>query len=127
MRCSCSYGRGIPRIIMKKLTFATTIKALRIRYNMSLSRLSDLTGISTDDLSKIEEGARIRLSSYQLGELADAFFCNRQYLLDLYGWKKGDDTISDYLSYLDNQKLWTDISDAALSCLQDLMPVMAAG
>lgn len=112
---------------MKKLTFATTIKALRIRYNMSLSRLSDLTGISTDDLSKIEEGARIRLSSYQLGELADAFFCNRQYLLDLYGWKKGDDTISDYLSYLDDQKLWTDISDVALSCLQDLMPVMAAG
>lgn len=93
---------------MKKLTFSTTIRALRIRYDLSLSRLSDLTGISREDLKKVEEGCRVRLSSYQLGELADAFFCNRQYLLDLYGWKKGDDCINDYLSYLDNQKLWTD-------------------
>lgn len=112
---------------MKKLTFSSTIRSLRARYDISISELSDLTGISRDDLERIEEGTRIRLSSYQLGELADAFFCNRQYLLDLYGWKNGDDTISDYLAYLDNQKLWTDISESALSCLQGLMPAMAAG
>lgn len=112
---------------MKKLSFATTIRTLRIRYDLSLSDLANLTGISLEDLRKTEEGAKVRLSSYQLGELADAFFCNRQYLLDLYGWKKGDDTISDYLAYLDNQKIWSDISDSALSCLKDLMPVMAAG
>jgi hypothetical protein len=45
----------------------------------------------------------------------------------LYGWKKGDDTISDYLAYLDNQKLWTDISESAFSCLQGPVSVMAAG
>lgn len=112
---------------MKKLTFATTIRSLRIRYDLSLSELSDLTGISPEDLNHIEEGDRIRLSSYQLGELADVFFCNRQYLLDLYGWKKGDDTISDYLAYLDNQKVWKDISESAFSSLQNLCPAMAAG
>ena len=112
---------------MKKLTFATTIRTLRIRYDLSLPELSDLTGISADDLDRIEKGVRIRLSSYQLQELADAFFCNRQYFLDLYGWKKGDDTISDYLAYMDNQKLWTDITESALSCFQVPGPVMAAG
>ena len=112
---------------MKKLSFATTIRTLRIRYDLSLSDLADLTGISPEDLRKTEEGAKVRLSSYQLGELADAFFCNRQYLQDLYGWKKGDDTISDYLAYLDNQKLWTDISESAFSCLQGPVSVMAAG
>lgn len=112
---------------MKKLTFATTIRTLRISYGLSLSELSDLTGISYGDLEKIEAGAGIRLSSYQIAELADVFFCNRSYLLDLYGWKKGDDTIGDYLAYLDNQKIWTDISESALSSLRNLRPVMAAG
>lgn len=112
---------------MKKLSFAATIKTLRLRNEISIQELSKLTGISREDLNASENGRPVRFSSYQITELADALFCNRKYLLDLYGWRKGDDTISDYLEFIGNADIWTDISDGFLPCFQNMGAARAAG
>ena len=84
---------------MKKKNFGTTIKILRITYGLSQCELGRLSGIGP---------AKVRLNSYQIGELASILCCNREYLLDLYGWKPGDDSVSDYLNFIADEDLWTD-------------------
>ena len=79
---------------MKKKNFGTTIKILRITYGLSQCELGRLSGIGPAAIVKIECGQKVRLNSYQIGELASILCCNREYLLDLYGWKPGDDSVS---------------------------------
>ena len=112
---------------MRKLSFATTIQSLRLRNELEPADLAALTGIREEVLLKAEQGEPVRFSSYQITELADALFCNRQYLLDLYGWRKGDDTICDYLEFLGNQAIWMEIGDMIPACFQSGGTVMAAG
>ena len=93
---------------MKKKNFGTTIKILRITYGLSQCELGRLSGIGPAAIVKIECGQKVRLNSYQIGELASILCCNREYLLDLYGWKPGDDSVSDYLNFIADEDLWTE-------------------